>query len=102
GKFITATTRDVDKRPSPDFVKAYFHNGVIKDLKLVVHFYNTRDVLPKCAKGVDDPGFGVSCWPPPEVPKNVDQRIGNLGLTSDEEQDIVAFMKALTDGYQPQ
>ncbi len=101
GKFITATTRDVDKRPSPDFVKAYFHNGVIKDLKTVVHFYNTRDVLPKCAKGVDDPGFGVTCWPPPEVPKNVDQRIGNLGLTSDEEQDIVDFMKTLTDGYRP-
>ena len=101
GKFQTATTRDVDKRPDPTFVKAYFHNGVIKDLKTVVHFYNTRDVLPRCAKGVDDPGFGTTCWPPPEVPKNIDQRIGDLGLTSDEEQDIVAFMKTLTDGYRP-
>jgi hypothetical protein len=58
GNFQTATIRDVDKRPTPTFVKPYFHNGVIKDLKTVVHFYNTRDVLPHCAKGVDDPGFG--------------------------------------------
>lgn len=99
GKFQTATTRDVDKRPYPNFVKAYFHNGVIKDLKTVVHFYNTRDVLPKCAKGVDDPGFGKTCWAPPEVPENLEQRIGNLGLTDREEDLIVDFMKTLTDGY---
>lgn len=101
GKFQTATTRDVDKRPNASFVKAYFHNGVIKDLKTVVHFYNTRDVLPHCAKGVDDPGFGKTCWAPPEVPENVDQRIGNLGLTSQEEDLIVDFMKTLTDGFTP-
>ena len=99
GKFQTATTRDVDKRPHPAFVKAYFHNGVIKDLKTVVHFYNTRDVLPHCPKGVDDPNFGKTCWAPPEVPENVEQRIGNLGLTPHEEDLIVDFMKTLTDGY---
>ncbi len=99
GKFETATTRDVDKRPYPSFVKAYFHNGVIKDLKTVVHFYNTRDVLPRCSKGEDDPGFGKTCWPPPEVPQNVEQRIGNLGLSDQEEDLIVDFMKTLTDGY---
>ncbi len=100
GKFQTATIRDVDKRPYPTFVKAYFHNGVIKDLKTVVHFYNTRDVLPHCPKGVDDPNFGKTCWAPPEVPENVDQRIGNLGLTDHEEDLIVDFMKTLTDAYQ--
>ncbi len=99
GRFQTATIRDVDKRPDPSFIKSYFHNGVIKDLKTVVHFYNTRDVLPRCAKGVDDPGFGKTCWPPPEVSENVDQRIGNLGLTNDEEELIVDFMKTLSDGY---
>ncbi len=101
GKFQTATTRDVDKRPDPSFVKAYFHNGVLKSLKEVVHFYNTRDILPKCPKGIDDPGFGTTCWVAPEVPKNVDQRIGDLGLSSQEEDAIVAFMQALTDGYKP-
>lgn len=99
GKFQTATTRDVDKRPNPTFIKAYFHNGVIKDLKTVVHFYNTRDVLPRCAKGVDDPGFGKTCWAAPEVTENLEQRIGNLGLTDHEEDLIVDFMKTLTDGY---
>ncbi|MBV9301560.1 MAG: hypothetical protein JOY62_17215 [Acidobacteriaceae bacterium] len=99
GKFQTATTRDVDKRPYPTFIKAYFHNGILKSLKEVVHFYNTRDVLPKCKKGIDDPGFAKTCWVAPEVRENVDQRIGNLALSDAEEDAIVAFMKTLTDGY---
>lgn len=100
GKFQTATIRDVNKRPSPNFVKAYFHNGFVKSLKDVVHFYNTRDVLPKCPSS-DSPGVGKTCWPPPEVPENVDQRIGNLGLTDEEENQIVDFMKTLDDGFFP-
>jgi cytochrome c peroxidase len=98
GKFQTSTLRNVDKRPRPDFVKAYMHNGYLKSLKEVVHFYNTRDVLPRC-KGPDDPGQKVSCWPAPEVPMNVDQTVGRLGLTDKEEDQIVAFLKTLTDGY---
>jgi cytochrome c peroxidase len=45
------TLRNVDKRPRPDFVKAYGHNGYFKSLKEIVHFYNTRDTLPRCAAG---------------------------------------------------
>ena len=41
----------------PDFVKAYGHNGYFKSLKAIVHFYNTRDVLPRCRP--NDPGEGV-------------------------------------------
>jgi cytochrome c peroxidase len=41
-------TLRIDKRRYPGFVKAYMHNGYFKDLKTVVHFYNTRDVLPRC------------------------------------------------------
>ena len=48
GKFQVPTLRNVDMRPRPDFIKAYMHNGYFKSLKEVVHFYNTRDVLPKC------------------------------------------------------
>jgi cytochrome c peroxidase len=44
GLFQTPTLRDVDRRPSPNFVKAYMHNGVFKSLKQVVHFYNTRNL----------------------------------------------------------
>ena len=100
GKFQTATIRDVDKRPYRGFVKAYFHNGFVKSLKEVVHFYNTRDVLPRCASG-DSAGVGKTCWPAPEVSENLDQRIGNLGLTEKEENQIVEFMQTLTDGYFP-
>jgi cytochrome c peroxidase len=41
------TLRNVDMRPCPTFVKAHMHNGYLKSLKEVVHFYNTRDVLPR-------------------------------------------------------
>jgi cytochrome c peroxidase len=100
GKFQTSTLRNVDKRPSPDFVKAYMHNGYLKSLKEVVHFYNTRDTLGPC-KGPNVPDQKVSCWPAPEVPQNLNTTIGHLNLTDKEEDQIVAFMKTLTDGYQP-
>lgn len=100
GKFQVATARNVDMRPSPDFVKAYMHNGYLKSLKEVVHFYNTRDTLPRCKQG--DPGEKVTCWPAPEVSQNVNRtQLGHLGLTDREEDQIVAFLKTLTDGYRP-
>ena len=87
GKHKVPTLRNVDKRPSPDFVKAYGHNGVFKSLGEIVHFYNTRDVEP---------------WAPPEVSLNVNiDELGNLGLSSDDEAALVEFMKTLTDGYTP-
>jgi cytochrome c peroxidase len=97
-KFQVPTLRNVDMRPTPSFMKAYMHNGYFKSLKEVVHFYNTRDVLPKC-KGVD-PGEKVSCWPAPEDSSNLNKRqLGNLKLTDEEEDALVAFLKTLTDGY---
>lgn len=63
----------------------YFHNGFFKTLEEVVHFYNKRDVEP---------------FPEAEFPATVNhQEMGNLKLTAQEEKDIVAFMKTLTDGY---
>jgi cytochrome c peroxidase len=90
------TLRNVDMRPHPGFTKAYMHNGYLKSLKEVVHFYNTRDQLPRC-HGPGDPGEKVRCWPPPEVNVNVDSTVGRLGLTEREEDQIVAFLKTLTD-----
>jgi cytochrome c peroxidase len=92
------TLRNVDKRPRPDFVKAYMHNGYFKSLKEVVHFYNTRDSLPRCSHG--DAGEKMTCWPTPEVRQNVDTTIGRLGLTSEQEDQLVTFLTTLTDGYQ--
>ena len=98
GTFQTPTLRNVDKRPSPTFIKEYMHNGYLKSLKQVVHFYNTSQALPRCAQG--SRGEKVTCWPPPEVPATLNTtQLGNLGLTSDEEDDIVAFLKTLTDGF---
>jgi cytochrome c peroxidase len=96
GKHRVPSLRNVDKRPSAGFVKAYGHNGAFKSLKAIVHFYNTRDVLPQCEKGKAKKSEG--CWPAPEVPRNVNgDELGNLGLTSEEEDAIVAFLKTLSD-----
>lgn len=100
GKIQVPTLRNVDMRPRPDFVKAYMHNGYFKSLKEVVHFYNTRDVLPRCKPA--DPGEKVTCWPAPETEANLNRRqLGNLGLTPSEEDAVVAFLKTLTDDYTP-
>jgi len=98
GKFRVPTLRNVDMRPSPDFVKAYMHNGYFKSLNEVVHFYNTRDILPRC--GANDPREKVSCWPAPEDATNLNHRqLGDLKLTNEEEHAIVSFLGTLTDGY---
>lgn len=99
GKFQVATLRNVDLRPRPDFVKAYGHNGYFKSLKEIVHFYNTRDKFPHRPSGL--PGEKITYWPAPEVKANLNTDIGNLGLTDKEENQIVAFMKTLSDGYVP-
>jgi len=97
GKMQVSTVRNVDMRPCTGFVRAYMHNGYLKSLKEVVHFYNTRDKFPNCDPG--SPGEKVTCWPPPEVTANMDMTIGNLGLSDAEEDQIVAFMRTLTDGF---
>jgi cytochrome c peroxidase len=103
GMHKVPTLRNVDLRPSDDFVKAYGHNGYFKSLWGIVHFYNTRDVLPTCPGDYTEAeALAANCWPAPEVPMNVNTaELGNLGLTYAEEQAIVAFLKTLSDGYVP-
>jgi cytochrome c peroxidase len=85
GKQKVPTLRNVGKANGKKFPKAYTHNGVFKSLKELVHFYNTRD---------------VEDWPEPEVAENVNtDELGNLGLSDEEEDAIVAFMETLSDGY---
>jgi cytochrome c peroxidase len=99
GKYQVPTLRNVDKRPSEGFIKAYSHNGYFKNLKEIVHFYNTRDVLPS-SEAITNPQPGINCWPKPEVPKNINKiESGNLGLTPEEESAIVEFLRTLSDGY---
>lgn len=87
GKFKVPTLRNVALKPHPDFVKSYLHNGVFKSLEEVVHFYNVRNIRPQE-------------FDPPDVEQNVNRdELGDLGLTEDEEADLVDFLKTLSDGY---
>jgi cytochrome c peroxidase len=118
GSFKAPTLRNVDKRPRPGFVKRYTHNGYFTDLKTIVHFYNTRNLTTCPGEVIDftqpDPYAhlkGKPLWPPPEwpnpttlqnpsgAPNSSGAQVGNLGLTAAEEDDIVAMLKALSDGY---
>jgi cytochrome c peroxidase len=48
----------------------------------------------------EDSGEKVNCWHPPEDETGLNNRqLGDLKLTDVEEDDIVAFLKTLTDGY---
>jgi len=81
GKFKTPTLRNVGK------AQRFMHNGAIRTLEEVVHFYNTRDVA----------GAG---WAAPEYTPNLDiEHVGALGLTPAQEAALVAFMRTLDDGY---
>jgi cytochrome c peroxidase len=124
GQAQVMTARDVAMTPPqcptteagtgrPFFQKEFFHNGYIKSLKQLVHFYNTRDSVMNpngnttfafhvtsghCPQGTVE---RVTCWPQPEVLNNIDMTTGALGLTDTEENQIVAFLQTLTDGFDP-
>jgi cytochrome c peroxidase len=93
GKFKVMTLRNIH------LTRPYAHNGYFKGLEDITHFYNTRDALPDCAM-VDKPKEGDNCWYVPEVPATVnDAELGNLGLSDKDEDDLVKFMKTLSDGW---
>ncbi len=112
GQFQVSSARNVamtpaqcpaTEAPGPYFQKELFHNGYIKSLKQLVHFYNTRDTSfakpvtsGHCPAGTTEK---VDCWPMPEVRNNLDTTTGMLGLTDTEENQIVAFLMTLTDGF---
>lgn len=102
GMFLTPTLRNVAARD------VFFHNGYYHNLHDVVEFYNLRDV---------EPGKIYPTGPNGKVEKfndlphkywgNIDRTDPPLNrklrekpaLTSQEVNDIVAFLKTLTDGY---
>jgi cytochrome c peroxidase len=101
---MTPAKCSTTEAPGPYFQKEFFHNGYIKSLKQLVHFYNTRDkpgyqynvTSGHCPKGTTEK---VDCWPRPEVANNMDMTIGNLGLSEGEENQLVIFLQTLTDGF---
>lgn len=99
GKQKVPTLRDVDARTAPDTPKAFMHNGYFKTLEGVVHFYNTRDVEPRCARLLTEAeALEQGCWPAPEIAETVNRdELGDLKLTEADEAALVAFMKTLTN-----
>lgn len=104
GLFRTPSLRNVALR------QTFFHNGVIRSLRDAVAFYATRDTdpgrwYPRNADGTvqkfddlprryraninNEPPFGRKAGDKP-------------ALTDREIDDIVAFLKTLTDGYKPE
>jgi cytochrome c peroxidase len=87
GLFRTPTLRNVASRP------VFFHNGVLHRLEDAVRFYarsRTLDDLPEVfVKNVDalSPFDG-----PPGAPP---------AMNDAEIRDVVAFLRTLTDGYDP-
>ncbi len=82
GRFRTPTLRNVE------LTAPYMHNGMFATLEEVVNFYVTRD---------------DGSWTP-EVSENMETT--NIGIDIDflenqDETDLVAFLKTLTDGYTP-
>jgi len=70
----------------------YMHNGVFKNLKTVIHFYNTRDI------GGLNPEDNNTVFKIAEVPSTVNHtELGELGLSDAEEDALVAFLKTFTD-----
>ncbi|OAF10880.1 cytochrome-c peroxidase [Bradyrhizobium neotropicale] len=105
GMFLTPTLRNTATR------HAFFHNGVFRSLKDVLDFYNFRDtnpkkVFPSSADGTvqkydDLPAkyhANVDVSDPP-----FDRHLGDKpAMTEQDEEDIIAFLKTLTDGYKAQ
>jgi cytochrome c peroxidase len=104
GLFKTPTLRNTATR------KAFFHNGVFHSLEEVMHFYVERETepakwYPKLPDGTVDryndipPKFRASI---DIVDAPFDSKPGDAPALNDAEiADLIAFLKALTDGYQP-
>ncbi len=111
GTFKTPTLRNVGKKLSGGVTKAYTHNGYFKTLDSIIHFYNTAETKPKCEALFPDrsefpESFALAndCWPEPETGGPTSSRgllFGNIGMTTEEEAAIVAYLKTLSDTETP-
>jgi cytochrome c peroxidase len=102
GLFRTPTLRNASLR------RSFFHNGKFHDLAEVIAFYVTRDITPARWYGKDARGRVLAYDDLPATyqaninhePPFADQHPGSRArLSRSEIDDVVAFMKTLTDGY---
>ena len=104
GLFKTPTLRNVATR------HVFFHNGVYTNLTDVVRFYVLRESEPEkiYPRGPDGRVEKYDDLPP-QYRKNIDvldapfdRKLGDKPALDDAEiDDLVAFLKTLTDGYRP-
>jgi cytochrome c peroxidase len=102
GLFATPTLRNVATR------KAFFHNGVYRTLRQVLDFYAFRDTAPqKIYPHGPDGAVQKFNDLPPRYRGNIDstdpplnRKAGDTpAMTARDENDIIAFLNILTDGY---
>ena len=100
GMFRTPSLRNVALR------KSLFHNGAIHSLREAVEFYATRDTNPAKWYPRDASGHAGYDDLPARYWPNVSKEVpfaptpaGKPRLDAREIDDIVAFLKTLTDGY---
>jgi cytochrome c peroxidase len=102
GMFLTPTLRNTATR------HAFFHNGVFSTLEQVMDFYNFRDTNPdKVFRRAADGTVQKYDDLPQKYHANVDvtdppfdRHPGDKpAMTEQDEADVIAFLKTLTDGY---
>ena len=103
GAFRTPSLRNVALR------KSFFHNGAIKSLRDAVAFYVTRDTDPArwYSRAADGHIERYDDLPPP-YQANLETGVpfkpfsdGRPRLNAAEIDDVVAFLRTLSDGYVP-
>jgi cytochrome c peroxidase len=95
GKFKVPSLRNVA------VTGPYMHNGVFKDLRTVILFYNKYNSKKKSRQVNPETG---ERWAPPEVADNIDMEKLETGPGLDDQRvdALVAFLKTLTDKrYEP-
>jgi cytochrome c peroxidase len=94
GKFRTPTLRNI-ARTAP-----YGHNGYFNNLRYFIDFLNTRDIgsgsVGTCSRSAAAPNAKCA-WPAPELAATLDHHVGNLRLSEQDVDDLVAFLGTLTD-----
>ena len=104
GRFRTPSLRNSAVR------QVFFHNGAVRRLEDAVRFYAERDTAPErwypraagggAAKFNDLPG---EYWNDIDREAPFNRRAGDRPpLNEGDIRDIVAFLKTLTDGFDPQ
>jgi cytochrome c peroxidase len=103
GRFVTPTLRNVALR------QTFFHNGAVHSLREAIDFYVERDTNPQKWYPRDAEGHVVKFDDLPAQYRgnvNVEPPFGGKvgaspALSAEEIDDVIAFLKTLTDGYAP-